>query len=332
MNQDPDLIEISDQSRLAEQPLVSILMIVFNHADYLAQAIDGLVCQKCDFPYEIVIGEDASTDASLDIALSYQKKYPHLIRVLYAESNVGMNANSRRVRSAAKGEFLAWCEGDDYWCASDKLARQAALLIENPSMGAVHTDWVKSRMHQGQWTIDWESNVHRNIPRQSLEGNLFYCFFSPRILRTCTLMFRKCISENIDTSELGKNDYRFCDTVTAIFITENWSIGYLPIVTAVYRESPNSVLRSGIKARISFLRSALDFDLAARSHFGHRKDYPDAFRFETRVGLILWAARGLLWRDLYQSSADFIKECVSYRSVHAGLQALRIRFPPRTTR
>lgn len=327
MNPETRLIETSDSDRLATAPLVSVLMIVYNHAEYLAAAIEGLVSQICEFPYEIIIGEDASSDDSLSIALDYQRRYPQLIRVLSSEENVGMNANSRRVRAAARGEFIAWCEGDDYWCDNHKIAKQAALLSSNPSMGAIHTDWVKSKLRNGKWTIDWQSNIHRGISPSKLEGNLLDRFFSPLILRTCTLMLRKSIADEIDRSEFGKQEYSFGDTVTALFITAKWSVGYLPIVTAVYRESPNSALRSGVPARIAFLRSALQFDLAARRTFGHLTDYPDAFRFETRVGLVLWSARGLDWSELRKSIAELSGEYLGMRGLRTGVQALKLRFP-----
>src|SRR5690606_38251200 len=138
---------------------------------YLAEAIEGIVEQQCDFPFELIIGEDASTDASLQIALEYQRRHPGVIRVLHGGSNIGMNANSRRVRAAARGEFLAWCEGDDYWCDANKLTAQTSILRNRADVGAVHTDWVRSRLHNGNWEVDWTHAVHRRVPLPLLEGD-----------------------------------------------------------------------------------------------------------------------------------------------------------------
>jgi Glycosyltransferases involved in cell wall biogenesis len=113
-------------------PLISVLMIVYNHAEYLSEAIEGIVRQKCGLPFELIIGEDGSSDGSLSIALEYQKTFPQLIRVLHGGPNLGMNRNSRRVRAAARGKFLAWCEGDDYWCDLGKLEEQARILLARP--------------------------------------------------------------------------------------------------------------------------------------------------------------------------------------------------------
>ena len=81
--------EISDPSVMAVKPLVSVLMITYNHGPYIADAIEGVVSQKTDFPMELIIGEDCSTDNTRKIALDYQRRYPETIRVIYSDRNVG---------------------------------------------------------------------------------------------------------------------------------------------------------------------------------------------------------------------------------------------------
>lgn len=288
----PTWVEASNPVMRDIQPLVSVLMIVYNHEAYLAEAIEGIVGQQCEFPYELIIGEDGSGDGSLQIALDYQRQYPEIIRVLHGGGNVGMNANSRRVRAAARGRFLAWCEGDDYWCDAGKLAAQASVLLDREDVGAVHTDWVRSRLQNGCWEVDWARTVHRRVPLSLLEGDLLENFHNPVILRTCTLMFRKEIAEKVDSSPFGAKDYDFGDSVTALFIASSWKVGYLPRVTAVYRLSPGSVLRSGVAARIRFLKSSLEFEADARAFMQGDSRYPEAYRWEMLVGLALWSIRG----------------------------------------
>ncbi|HEY0891958.1 MAG TPA: glycosyltransferase, partial [Cellvibrio sp.] len=71
-------VEVSDPQRLVRAPLVSVLMLAYNHCDTLSQAIEGVVSQCCSFEFELLIGEDASTDNTLDVAIRYQKKYPEI--------------------------------------------------------------------------------------------------------------------------------------------------------------------------------------------------------------------------------------------------------------
>lgn len=283
------IIQVSDADRLPAQPLVSVVMITYNHAEYLAQAIEGVVNQQCSFPFELIIGEDASKDNTRDIALEYQRCYPHIIRVLYSASNVGMNANGQRTFDAARGEFVAFCEGDDYWCATDKLSRQVAEIAGKPDVGVVHTDWVRSRKEGVEWRVDWNRSVHRRTPLALLEGELFGAFYFSKILRTCTMLVRRSAIVNCSKSGLVRREYRFGDTVLAAYLTASWGVAYVPEITAVYRESPLSVLRSGKNARLIFLRSCLDFDTDARAFFSERRDYPFAYRWEVAVGLLLWA-------------------------------------------
>ena len=125
--------EISDLSQIPSEPLVSIIVITYNHEAYVEETIQGILAQQCDFPIELIIGEDKSKDRTLEICLDYQKKYPTLIRVVTWHENVGANANFLRVWGRARGKYVAICEGDDYWIDPDKLTKQAALMEQSPS-------------------------------------------------------------------------------------------------------------------------------------------------------------------------------------------------------
>src|SRR5690606_3851031 len=90
------VIEFSDREALAADPVVSVYMGVFNHAPFLEQAVRSVVAQNAPFPYEIVIGEDCSTDASRSIAISMQQAFPSLVRVVTGHANVGAQSNFAR--------------------------------------------------------------------------------------------------------------------------------------------------------------------------------------------------------------------------------------------
>jgi glycosyltransferase involved in cell wall biosynthesis len=286
---DNETLETSDAIRLVATPLVSVLMITYNHAEYLAEAIEGIVSQQCGFQFELIIGEDASMDATRRIALDYQQRYPEIIRVIHSAANVGMNANGGRIFSRARGEYVAYCEGDDYWCSPHKLARQVALIRDRADVGIVHTDWVRARRAVDGWKVGWNKSVHSRVPRTLLEGELFRTFHYPRILRTCTILLRRSTLQEFAKSALAGKAYKFGDAVLAAYTASRWKVAYLPEVTAVYRESPNSALRSGKQARLDFLKSSLEFDSDARRFFANRADYPQAYRWEVAVGLFLWS-------------------------------------------
>ncbi|MGZ8548075.1 MAG: glycosyltransferase, partial [Sulfuricurvum sp.] len=115
-----------------QTPLVSIACITYNHENYIRETIESFLMQETDFPFEIVIGEDCSTDTTRQIIESYRTRYPNLIRIQYPESNGGFQNNLIFTLKACRGEFIALCEGDDYWTDPRKLQKQANYLQKNP--------------------------------------------------------------------------------------------------------------------------------------------------------------------------------------------------------
>lgn len=107
---------------------VSVLIITYNHEKFIAQALDSALMQKTSFDYEIVIGEDCSSDQTRKIVRQYHQKYPDKIRVLLPAQNLGMLKNFVNTFRACKGQYIALLEGDDYWTAPDKLQKQADFL------------------------------------------------------------------------------------------------------------------------------------------------------------------------------------------------------------
>lgn len=128
-------IETSDSEKLCKHPVVSVNMITYNHEPFIRQAIEGVMMQKTDFEFELVIGEDCSSDRTREICFEYQKRYPSRIRVLWAEENVSkLGGNSRRCRAHSRGEFLSLCEGDDYWIDPFKLQKQVDAMRLHPNV------------------------------------------------------------------------------------------------------------------------------------------------------------------------------------------------------
>jgi len=120
--------EVSDSLRLVRDPLVSVIMVTYNHERYLAEAIEGVVRQEASFPIELLIGEDCSTDGTREIALTYQRRFPEMIRVITSAQNVGMHRNGARLMAADRGKYVAFCEGDDFWTSPHKLQWQVEIL------------------------------------------------------------------------------------------------------------------------------------------------------------------------------------------------------------
>ena len=128
--------EITASWRSNAAPLASICTLTFNHVDYLRQSLDSLLDQVTDFPFEILIHDDASTDGTTDIVREYAAQYPRIIRTVIQETNqfssTGGMIAPRFLYPIARGEFIALCEGDDYWSDPQKLSKQVEFLQANP--------------------------------------------------------------------------------------------------------------------------------------------------------------------------------------------------------
>lgn len=114
-----------------EKPLVSVRLITYNQEKYIATAIESILNQKVDFCFELLIGEDASTDGTAAIVDSYQKKYPDIIKVFHREKNIGSKMNSKLIMQECRGKYVAVLEGDDYWNCEMKLQKQVDYLEEH---------------------------------------------------------------------------------------------------------------------------------------------------------------------------------------------------------
>jgi len=111
--------------------LVSINCITYNHEKYIADALESFLNQRTDFEYEIIIGEDCSTDNTREIIKEFMKKYPGKIILITSEKNVGMMENERRIYEASHGKYIAECEGDDFWIDPYKLQKQINYMEKN---------------------------------------------------------------------------------------------------------------------------------------------------------------------------------------------------------
>jgi glycosyltransferase involved in cell wall biosynthesis len=127
----------------AGSPLVSICCATYNHEKYLAQTLESFLMQKVSFPIEIIIGEDCSTDRAPQIVRDYAERLPQLVRVITSDTNVGVSQNAFRIRAAARGRYIALCEGDDYWTDPHKLLKQVDFLEQNPEF-TISAHWVKN--------------------------------------------------------------------------------------------------------------------------------------------------------------------------------------------
>ena len=109
---------------------VSVCVVTYNQENYIAECLDSLISQKTNFKFEIIVGEDCSTDNTRATVQEYVDKYPNLIVPLFFEKNVGPVENIKAVYKRAKGKYIAHLDGDDMALPS-KLQKQFDILENN---------------------------------------------------------------------------------------------------------------------------------------------------------------------------------------------------------
>lgn len=107
---------------------VSIICVTYNHEKYIREALDSIVMQETNFDFEVLIGEDCSSDGTREILKEYEDRYPGLFRMFYRDVNMGASKNEYELFMAARGEYIAALELDDKWTDSKKLQKQYDFL------------------------------------------------------------------------------------------------------------------------------------------------------------------------------------------------------------
>lgn len=199
-------------------------MVTYNHAEFLGEAIESVLAQ--DFvDWELVIGEDCSTDDTLAVARSYAERDPKRIRVLSGPENLGGRGNFIRTLSACRGEYVAQLDGDDYWTAPDKLSRQVAFLDAHPDAALVFSacEMVGEGAADEQRIFRAPGRKERYEQRELLQGNL---------MSSCAVLWRRPAVESYPPWFL---DVPVGDWAVHLLVADGGWIGYEDRVESAHR-------------------------------------------------------------------------------------------------
>lgn len=116
-----------------KKPKVSVCVVTYNHEEYIRQCLQSIIDQETNFDFEIIVGDDCSTDGTRAIVKDFFDKYPEIIKPLFHQVNLGPTRNYFAVHGKASGEYIAHCDGDDYWLPN-KLNFQVGLLRDRPEL------------------------------------------------------------------------------------------------------------------------------------------------------------------------------------------------------
>ena len=231
--------EVSGHSKNQAPPVVSILVLTFNQASFIQQCIESLLNQKTDFNFEIVIGEDDSTDGTREICKKLLSQYPEKIKLLlHWEINKIKNSlgnptgkfNLMYSIQQCSGKYIAFCEGDDYWTDSCKLQKQADFLGTHLTASAC--------FHNAEIIFEDGSNRPTqlvNSPNQALWTNTVDFFKEKEtwFMATASVMMRR---KFVNPLPSWFKDCKSGDIPMYVILAERGPIGYIPEIMSVYRK------------------------------------------------------------------------------------------------
>lgn len=247
---------------------VSVCIMTYNHANYITQAIESVIAQQTNFAFEIIIGEDQSTDGTREIVLSFKDKYPAITKVFlhdYPADYIRVNGRNNLVNNLknASGKYIALLEGDDYWTDPQKLQKQVDFLDSHSSFSAVfhRADWL-------EYGVLFPKAYGPPLVKEfyTVDDFLEHSNFIP----TCSVMFRRSLIASFPDWYFK---CPFGDLPLHIMNALHGAIGYIDISMAVYRlhEGGLYTSRSEINKQINNLYAfeliAANLDLKHRPWF-----------------------------------------------------------------
>ena len=214
---------------------VTVVCTAYNHEAYLRDALEGFVSQETDFPFEVLVNDDASTDGTAAILREYAEKYPDIIRPFYQEKNLysqGINIYDAVFYPVARGEYIAACEGDDRWTDPHKLQLQVDFLDAHPEYSAcVHNTLAHTVGGEEPDRVLFEQGEDRDVPFEQVIRGMSHAFHTSSILAR-----REYI---VNPPEFRNVAYRhgFTDYAVGVWLTLNGKVRFLDRCMSVYNIS-----------------------------------------------------------------------------------------------
>lgn len=219
--------------------IVSVCVITYNHCNYIRQCLDGILMQQTNFPFEIIVNDDCSTDGTAEIVKDYELKYPQLFKVTYQTEN----QYSKGVRGMfprfcfprTRGKYIALCEGDDYWTDPLKLQKQVKILETDDTYGCVYTRY-KTVNEYGEDCEYPPSEYHQY---RSFTGDIFSALYYGNFPQTLTILFRKELLSKLPNHPI------WCDYTLFLKLSMQKKFFFLNDITGAYRINPLGLIQSG---------------------------------------------------------------------------------------
>lgn len=267
-----ELVKIGEWHNV-DNPSVSIVCTTFNQNKFIKDTLEGFLIQKTNFPVEIVIHDDASTDGTNEIIKEYESRYPKVIKAIYQTENQyskSIDIAEEFIYPLIKSKYVAICEGDDYWIDPLKLQKQVNFLEFNEDYGLVYTEIDR---------VDGEGEIidrsfFKNDSASFCETFEDYLFQAP-FRAPCTWLFKKSLYKKI----VGK--YVVGDLPMLLDIVAHSKIHRLDDVTANYRVLIESASHfTSLQSNYSFMKGIYQVQMDYAHKYKVREDIIHAIKIK----------------------------------------------------
>lgn len=231
---------IVEDNLLCKNPFVSVVVLTYNQEQLIEQCLDSILSQQCNFEFELIVGEDCGTDRTREICKKYQLKYPQIVKLLLQDSNQGLIKNFADLMSLCKGKYIAHCAGDDYWCDDLKLQKQVDFLENNQDYGFVRTGF--------HYLFPETNKLVVGTGHSTETGDVFEIAKYGPVAAAATILFKTELLKHLDFNEFIKRRFSIEDYPMQAILARYTKFGYLPDITAVFRQTENSGSRPATRA------------------------------------------------------------------------------------
>lgn len=241
---------------MSSSPLVTVRCITYNHAPFIRQCLDGFVMQKTHFPFECIVHDDASTDGTADIIREYAAQYPNIIKPIFQTENQYSKRDGtikRLMDAETRGQYIALCEGDDYWTSPDKLQIQVDFLESHPDCSMCFHN--ATLIYDKESDRDGNVNMFDRLEEREFAGKEIY---ETWMMPTASVMYRR-------ESMPIPSDKRFLygDIVLFLHLASLGKLYCIDQKMSVYRRHAG-----GVTMRPTKVKALLDHHFAVVEYFG----------------------------------------------------------------
>lgn len=221
-----------------KHPMVTVVVMTYQHADYITECLEGIVNQRTSFPIHALVVDDASTDGTTEIVAEYARRYPDIIEAVLLKENMYHLAikTQQIVLPRLKGKYIAFCEGDDYWTEPDKLQQQVDFLERHSDYSACfHLHSIRNESDM-QYTNKVAMHKSRRVAKREM--------IIEHLCHTNSILFRREYYYNRKLWDIYPKVYPFTDVLLFAVLADSGKIWGFNKYWSVYRLHEGGVCTS----------------------------------------------------------------------------------------